>query len=778
MRPWFTSKNAIVIASVMLAGYLLLILTVTNIGQKKLEEARYNELHLKVNHYAELLSNYFELAKRNLNIISTDKTITTFFANKNSGMSMTYGLRASLFNVEKLIQRQVESRDKKLNPIFSRISLLALDGSIIADSEQNKSTFNNTNIDILDLKATDQKILISNSKKEISIRLSTTVYFNYQPIAVLIAEFDKALIISLVTAQEYEGSGSHITLRSQYGDLFIWDSLAHSEDHNLEHTNNDIQHSFNLKADIIDTPFVLETWFESINSTELFTSKWFVLVISLLAIPVFLTLYYLFYIDRKNTLLNTQITNSTKRREELLVHNELLEKEVIKRKCSEEKLAYQATHDSLTALPNRSYSLQKLNYAIDCCERSNKKVLLMYIDLDNFKQINDTLGHASGDIILQETSKRLIGALRKTDTVARLSGDEFMVVIHELEDRQQATNLATKILYLFEKPFQIDKHLIHTTTSIGLAMYPDDASNAETLLKSADMALYKVKGNGRNNFNFYESRMNDEVNRKVSINIRLHKAIKEKTLEMYYQPLIDLSTQKIIGAEALMRWTDSELGFVPPDEFIAIAEKNNLIEQLGSFALHTAAAQAAQWQAITPLQIAVNFSSVQFRNCEKLLTEIQQVLIETGLPANKLDVEVTESLLINQEGELFDMLKSLRDMGVELSIDDFGTGYSALSYLQKFSFTKLKIDRAFIMNLTKNKADQSLVTAIIAMAKALNLKVVAEGIEEDEQKQFLIDIDCEYGQGYLFSPPITAEKFEALLREQADSDSALSQYTI
>ena len=281
MRSWFTSKNAIVIASVMLAGYLLLILTVTNIGQKKLEESRYNELHLKVNHYAELLSNYFELAKRNLNIVSTDKTITTFFANKNSGMSMTYGLRASLFNVEKFIQRQVEPREKKLNPIFSRISLLTLDGSIIADSEQNKSTFNNTNIDILDLKATDQKILIDDSKKEISIRLSTTVYFNYQPIAVLIAEFDKALIISLVTAQEYEGSGSHITLRSQYGDLFIWDSLAHSQEYNLEHTNNDIQHSFNLKADIVDTPFVLETWFESINSTELFTSKWFVLVISL-----------------------------------------------------------------------------------------------------------------------------------------------------------------------------------------------------------------------------------------------------------------------------------------------------------------------------------------------------------------------------------------------------------------------------------------------------------------------------------------------------------------
>jgi len=257
MRPWFTSKNAIVIASVMLAGYLLLILTVTNIGQKKLEESRYNELHLKVNHYAELLSNYFELAKRNLNIVSTDKTITTFFANKHSGMSMTYGLRASLFNVEKLIQQQVKSREKKLNPIFSRISLLALDGSIIADSEQHKNepTFDKSNINILDLKVVDQKLFIDDSKEEISIRLSTVVYFNYQPIAVLIAEFDKALIISLVTAQEYEGSGSHIALRSQYGDLFIWDSLTHSEKEKDTHTSNEYQHIFNLKAEIIDTPY-------------------------------------------------------------------------------------------------------------------------------------------------------------------------------------------------------------------------------------------------------------------------------------------------------------------------------------------------------------------------------------------------------------------------------------------------------------------------------------------------------------------------------------------
>lgn len=773
MRRWFSSKNTFLIASVMLAGYLLLILTATNVGQTKLEEAKHNELHLKVEHYAQLLGNYFELAKHNLSTIANDKAVGSFFSNKNAGMSMTYGLGASLFNIQQLIEYQVNPHKDKRSPIFSRISLLALDGSIIADSA-DQLKFNNSNITLLTLKMSDQKILIDDNQAEVSIRLSTTIYFQSKPIAVLIADFNKAPIITLLTAQEYLGSGSHITLLSDYGNLFVWDSLAKPNNIGVVHIHDAPVNSFYLTKKIKNTPFILETWFETISNKDLFTSKWFVLVISLLAIPVFLCLYYLFYIERKNTLLHTQINSSTKRRNELSKHNEQLEEEVKKRKLSEEKLAYQATHDSLTGLPNRSYSLQKLKDAISCCERNNKKVLLMYIDLDNFKQVNDTLGHAAGDIILKATSERLLQALRKTDTVARLSGDEFLVVINELENLQQATELAIKILHLFDQPFKMDKHIFQTSTSIGLSIYPDDAKNAETLLKSADMALYKVKGNGRNNFSFYEPKMNDEVNRKVSLNLRLRAAIEKGTLEMYYQPLIDLRTKKIIGAEALMRWTDEELGFVPPDEFIALAEKNQLIDQLGSFALNTAARQAAQWQSITPLQIAINFSSVQFRHCENLLTEIQQVLLKTNLPAEKLDVEVTESLLINQEGELFDMLKSLRNMGVELSIDDFGTGYSALSYLQKFSFTKLKIDRAFIMNLTENKSDQSLVTAIIAMAKALNLKVVAEGIETEQQMQFLTSLNCEYGQGYLFNPPLTAKKFEKLLLDQANSNSILT----
>jgi len=764
MPRWFTKKNTLVIASAMLAGYLLLILTVTNLGQNKLEESRDNELHLRISHYGELLSNYFKLAKHNSLMIAEDKVINTFFANKSVGMSMTYGLGASLFNLRDLIDKQLIYPQDKLTPVFSRLTLIELDRNIIADSN-NQAPFNYQDIDVINFKKSPQTLFITKVDDDLAIRLSTTVYFHNNPIALLIAEFNKEQIISLLTALEYEGSGSHITLRSSQEDLFIWDSLDTSSHAEGTHIHQDLMHSFHLKEEIIGAPFVIEAWFENINNNDLFTSKWFVVVISLLAIPVFLSLYYLFYIEHKNAQLHNQIINSKKRRKELSKHNTELECEIKKRQLSEQKLAYQATHDSLTGLPNRSYSLEKLNHAIEHSQRTRKKVLLMYIDLDNFKQVNDTLGHAAGDQILIETSRRLSSALRKTDTVARLSGDEFMVIINDLEGVEQATEIAFKMHCLFDQPFKIDKHLFHTSSSIGLAIYPDDTNNAETLLKCADMALYKVKGNGRKNFSFYEAKMNDEVNRKVAINLRLHAAIKENSLEMYYQPLINLKTQKIIGAEALMRWTDSELGFVPPDEFIAIAEKNNLIEQLGRFALNTAVHQAAKWQKIAPMQIAVNFSSVQFRNCKQLLNDIENVLNTSALPPERLDVEVTESLIINQEGELFDMLQTLRSMGVELSIDDFGTGYSALSYLQKFAFTKLKIDRGFIMNLSENEADQSLVMAIVAMAKALNLKVVGEGIETKSQMKFLNKIDCEIGQGYLFSKPLPVDQFEKLLKD-------------
>lgn len=759
---WFSSKTAIIIASIMLAGYLFLILTVIHLGRDKLEKYRYNELHLKINQSAESLSNYFDLSQRNLSALPKSKVISAFFANKNSGMSMRYGLGSSLFNVQSMMLQLKNESVINHNPIYSRISLLLLDGSIIADTAT--TPFYRGNINLSQLQNKKQTILID-AGKDLRIRLSNTVYFQQKPIAILISELNNVPIIQQLTSQNHQDSGSRVELSSQFGSLLIWDSLEYPRMFARAADSVNSDSYFYLKQPIKNTPLTLNSWYEPDNIQNIFTSKYFAFTISLLAIPVFLGLYYFVRVERKNTLLQTEILHSKQKHEVISSHNLKLEKEVKKRKASERKLAHQATYDPLTGLANRNHSMQQLNHAIDRCQRRHQKVLIMSIDLDNFKQINDTLGHAAGDIILQKTSERLIKAVRKTDTVARLSGDEFLLIIPDLKDKQQAALFAVKILSLFEQPFEMNKYPFYTSTSIGLATYPDDGKSPETLLKSADLALYRVKNAGRNGFSFYDEKMNDQVNRKVAINRRLRHAIKHNVFEMYYQPVVDLNTKKIIGAEALIRWTDFELGFVPPDEFIAIAEKNGLIQRIGSFALYEATQQAAKWQSIMPLQIAINFSSVQFRDCRALLNEIKAVLSKTGLPADKLDMEVTESLLINQGQDLLAMLKSLRDLGIGLSIDDFGTGYSALSYLQKFSFSKLKIDRAFIINLAENKADKSLVTAILAMAKALNLKVVAEGIEDASQLQFLTQQQCEYGQGYLFSKPVTAAEFEKLLRD-------------
>ena len=306
------------------------------------------------------------------------------------------------------------------------------------------------------------------------------------------------------------------------------------------------------------------------------------------------------------------------------------------------------------------------------------------------------------------------------------------------------------------------------STSIGMSMYPKDGDNAATLLKRADTALYRVKDMGRNGFGFYDSSMNSNVQRNLMLNMRLHQAIQQGDIEIYYQPILDLQSRKIVAAEALMRWFDPELGFISPEDFIPLAEKNGLIHKLGDMVLLEACTQAASWQSISPITVAINFSSVQFRYCEQLQETIVDVLLKTGLPANQLDMEVTESLLIDQGHSLMKMLAYLKQLGVGLSIDDFGTGYSALSYLQKFPFSKLKIDRAFINKMATSSSDESLVSAILAMAKSLGLKVVAEGIETEQQARFLQQHNCEFGQGYLFSKPIPAKEFMSLLQRERD----------
>lgn len=757
----FSNKRVIILGAVLLATYLILILTVTNLGQSRLKESQINELHLKVSHYANTLGFIFAVSENDIHDLGEDKTVSTFFANLSSGMSMEYGLGSSLINLQRLLDELLLNSTLDERSIFKRIMLIDIGQSVIADTAKN-SYINITSIPFDNMPQT-AKIIVVDTPYGLQIKILQAVFYQQKSVALFVAELNMDLIIDQLSIQEHAGSNSRLQLVSNEGLVLpIWDSFTSKNISELQ-LNRMLTNSIYIERPINGINLKLQSWFEPVYEQEIFTSAWFIIAISLLAIPVVFGLYYLMRIDQSNTRLRTQVEVSSAEKYKLTKQNFLLETEVKKRKRSEDQLAYQATHDSLTGLVNRNYSNNYLLKAIQQSQRNNTQILIMFIDLDNFKQINDTLGHDAGDEILKITSSRLVNTVRQTDVVARLGGDEFLLIIPSLLNCDNATSLASKVLTVFEVPFKVNEHEFYTTTSIGMAIYPQDGKDPQTLLKNADMALYNVKDTGRNGFSFYDAHLNNFLHRSLSLDNRLRLALSNNDIEMYYQPILDLSTRKIVAAEALMRWHDQELGFVSPEEFISLAEKNGLIHQLGEFALRESCQHASQWQSISPIQIAVNFSSVQFRNSYELLHTIKSVLEETHLPAHQLVVEVTESLLINQNKELTRMLNQVDKLGIELSIDDFGTGYSALSYLQKFPFSKLKIDRAFVKNLQNNSADKSLVNAILAMAQALDLKVVAEGIEDDYQADFLTKMKCSYGQGYLFSKAVSAQEFEQLL---------------
>lgn len=478
---------------------------------------------------------------------------------------------------------------------------------------------------------------------------------------------------------------------------------------------------------------------------------------------IVIALCYAFITNNNRIELKIKLEEEKKRKDILSQQNKKLTNEIERRKASEKELAFQAKYDTLTNLPNRSYGSERLALELIRASRSGSKVLVMFIDLDHFKQINDSMGHFVGDEILKLSAQRLYQVARKTDLLARIGGDEFLLVIPDLPDNDTAKRVASSVLSAFNDPFVWNNHEFFLSSSVGMSVFPDDGDNAEQLLACADMAMYRAKQDGRDGFCFYNHNMNQDLQRYLDLENRLRSAISNQLLELYYQPIIELSSGKIVGAEALMRWNDDKYGFVNPEEFISIAEKNGLIHQIGEFAIQQACRQAAQWQSLTPLFVSVNFSSVQFRYCERLLTFIKHSLEESGLPSDKFDIEVTESLLFNHDSELLDMLNNLRALGTKLTIDDFGTGYSALSYLQKFPFDRLKIDRSFMQNMFENDSDRELVNVIIAMAKALDLKIVAEGIEEQRHVDYLKNLNCEFGQGFHYSRPLPAKDFEALL---------------
>ncbi len=468
----------------------------------------------------------------------------------------------------------------------------------------------------------------------------------------------------------------------------------------------------------------------------------------------------------------TLITRYQVRRQtrELVSRNRQLRHEIAARgrieeslRDNEERLRYLAHHDTLTNLPNRVLFHDRLQHAMAEARRSNDQVAILFLDLDRFKNINDSLGHETGDRLLREVARRLQQSVREADTVARLGGDEFVVVAEQVKDVKNVALLAQKILHALQQVIRIDDHHLYVTASIGITLFPDDGNDVEGLMRAADVAMYRAKDDGRNNHQFYTPDMNCRSRELLHLETDLRQALAQQQLVLHYQPQYEMATGSPVGMEALVRWQHPQKGMVSPADFIPLAEETGLIVPIGEWVLRAACAQSKDWQrqGLPPMVVAVNISPRQFRQSD-LVSMVSRVLEETGLDPSLLELEITEGMIMNDVESAILTLQEFNRMGVHLAIDDFGTGYSSLGYLKRLPVSRLKIDQSFVRDLPEDLNDAAIASSVIALAHSMGLDVIAEGVESQEQVQFLHERGCLKGQGYLFSRPLPVGEFTQL----------------
>ncbi len=439
-------------------------------------------------------------------------------------------------------------------------------------------------------------------------------------------------------------------------------------------------------------------------------------------------------------------------------------KDIIEMEAKAEYLAY---HDSLTKLPNRAQFERQIVDILELAKFNSERVAILFIDLDRFKVINDTLGHHVGDSMLIELAKRVKNVLKKDDMLARIGGDEFVVILNSIEDKAYISAMAEEILSSIREPIEVQDYHLYTTASLGIAIYPEDGENRNEIIKHADSAMYHAKDRGKDNYQFYTEQLSIDVEARLSLEQELLHALKREELLLYYQPQYTLDNRKVFGAEALIRWKSEKLGWISPDEFIPIAEETGLIVEIGYFVFEEACKEYMRWQeqGLDVGSISINISSIQFRE-DDMFEKFKDIILKVGIPAHKIEIEITERFIMEYSTTNLTILEDLRDIGCKISIDDFGTGYSSLSYLKKLSLDTIKIDKSFIMDLPGDSHDVEVSKAIIALSKSLGYQVVAEGIETLAQELFLREHHCDIGQGYYFAKPMDSESFITFVKEK------------
>lgn len=438
-------------------------------------------------------------------------------------------------------------------------------------------------------------------------------------------------------------------------------------------------------------------------------------------------------------------------------------------------LQYLANYDSLTQLPNRALCMDRIKYALKGAARSNTMVAVLFLDLDHFKDVNDSLGHAVGDQLLKSTSQRLLERIRSEDTLARLGGDEFVIILNHIKDTENVIDIVEKIVVSFEEPFKLSSYQVNTTVSIGICMYPHDGIDVDSLMKAADAAMYKAKEVGRNTYEFYQMDLNQLANRRHQLANELRGAVKNGEVHLVFQPQLNLLKNKVAGAEVLVRWNSPVLGQISPAEFIPIAESTGLIKEIGDWVLDNACKVLASClKENLKIRLAVNLSAMQFKQAD-LASQIADTLKKYNVPPRCLEVEITESMLMRDVNKAIEVLEKIKEMQIRIAIDDFGTGYSSLAYLRRFPLDALKIDQSFVDELVVDNDDTAITLAIISMAKSLRLEVIAEGVETLQQLEFLKHNNCDDIQGYYFSRPIPEQEFKDFIRQHRQSNAVSKQ---